>query len=374
MSDISQVESSGENIAAKSQSPRLTWDSGTAYDFFMSLEVLHHPDEYGLRASWAAGVRSRLPSAERKMLEEIQDFLWLPMHWIHNLPAPKDAATVIWAMRQIPAGERPVQLVNLHETDDAVCETFRKVVERRTWDKNDLDSIKSILDKHNKTHLAKNLPALLDWWSRPDELGELYLSALESYYKGFFAEEEKRIAPILRSELERAQELAQRLDLPDLLVELSQGVHFEQSLEVDELVLVPGYWNTPLIVFPMIGPKSMLFMFGARPGDMALVPGEPVPDTLLRVLKAIADPTRLRILNYLSQDKLTPAELARRLRLRAPTVTHHLSALRLAGLVHVTLESGSEKCYAARLEAIQSIFTTLENYLVTGSDEDQEVE
>ena len=370
MSNAGQVEPQSELIAARSQSPRLTWDVGTAYDFFMSLEVLHHPDEYGLRASWAAGVRSRLPSAERKMLEDIQDFLWLPMHWIHNLPAPKDAASVIWAMRQIPAVERPVRLVNPYETDKQIYETMSGVVERRTWDKQDLELFRSVLEGHKKAHLAKDLPTYWDWWTRPEELGELYLSALEAYYKSFFAEEEKRIAPVLKDELERAQELAQRLNLSDLLVELSQGVHFEQSLNVDELVLVPGYWNTPLIVFPMIGPKSMLFMFGARPGDMALVPGEPVPDTLLRVLKAIADPTRLRILNYLSQDKLTPAELARRLRLRAPTVTHHLSALRLAGLVHVTLENSGEKCYSARLEAIQSTCTTLEKYLLTGSDED----
>jgi hypothetical protein len=27
--------------------PRLVWDIGTAYDFFMSLEVLFHPDQFG---------------------------------------------------------------------------------------------------------------------------------------------------------------------------------------------------------------------------------------------------------------------------------------------------------------------------------------
>lgn len=361
-------QGSSEVETGKSKLPRLVWDIGTAYDFFLSLEVLHHPEEYGLRASWAAGVRSRLPPAERKMLEEIQDFLWLPMHWIHNLPAPKDAASVIWALRQVPAGERPVILTNPHETDKKIYETMCGVVEQRSWDKHDLDVFRSALNEHKKGHLAKNLPSLLDWWTRPEEMGELYLSALESYYKSFFAEEEKRIMPVLRQGLERAQELAQQMALPDLLAELSQGVHFEKPLEIDELVLVPGYWNTPLIVFPMIGPKSMLFVFGVRPPEMSLVPGEPVPDTLLRVLKAIADPTRLRILHYLSQGKLTPAQLSRKLRLRAPTVTHHLSALRLAGLVHVSLESSGERCYAARLEAIQSMCATLESYLSSGLD------
>ena len=160
---------------------------------------------------------------------------------------------------------------------------------------------------------------------------------MESYYQAFFEEEEKRIAPVLWEGLAEAQDLAKRMPLTDLLAELSQGVHFEQHLDIQEIVLIPGYWNTPLVLFPEIAEGQMAFMFGVRPTDMSLMPGEPVPDTLLRGLKALADPTRLRILHYLEIESLTPAQLSRKLRLRAPTVTHHLTALRMAGLVHVTL-------------------------------------
>ncbi len=90
-----------------SASPAISWDFGTAYDLFMSLEVLHDPDYYGLRASWAAGVRSRLAPDERKLLEDLHGFLWVPLHWLHTLPAPKDAATALWALRQVPPVERP---------------------------------------------------------------------------------------------------------------------------------------------------------------------------------------------------------------------------------------------------------------------------
>ncbi|MGW8249817.1 MAG: ArsR/SmtB family transcription factor, partial [Anaerolineales bacterium] len=343
---------------------------GTAYDFFMSMEVLHHPDEFGLRASWAAGVRSRLPAEERKFLEEIQNFLWVPMHWIHELPAPKDATAALWALRQIPPAERPLAMSNPYETQPEVVELFQRIVERRNWDKNDLDFFRSVLQEHDKTHKAKNLPTYLDWLARPDELGEMYLSALQSYYQAFFAEEEKRIAMVLREGLARAQELADELSLQDLIVELSQGVHIDELCETSEIVMIPGYWNTPLVVFPKIGPQTMAFMFGVRPTEMSLVPGEPVPDTLLRVLKAVADPTRLRILRYLSQETMTPAQLSRKLRLRAPTVTHHLSALRLAGLVHVSLETSGEKMYASRMEAIRSTCDALEKYLLSGSGDE----
>jgi DNA-binding transcriptional ArsR family regulator len=68
-------------------------------------------------------------------------------------------------------------------------------------------------------------------------------------------------------------------------------------------------------------------------------------------------------LRYLNEEQLTPAQLSRRLRLRAPTVIHHLSALRLAGLVHLIMDNEGEKRYAARLEAVPGIFTSLGKYL-----------
>jgi DNA-binding transcriptional ArsR family regulator len=84
---------------------------------------------------------------------------------------------------------------------------------------------------------------------------------------------------------------------------------------------------------------------------------------LLGALKALGDPTRLRILRYLVAESLTPTQLARRLRLRAPTVVHHLDVLRLARLVHLTLKSGEKWRYAARPEAVRTTFDALEEFL-----------
>jgi DNA-binding transcriptional ArsR family regulator len=102
-----------------------------------------------------------------------------------------------------------------------------------------------------------------------------------------------------------------------------------------------------------------------------------VPDALLRTLKALSDPTRLRILRYLAEEPLTPAQLSRRLRLRAPTVTHHLKALRLAGLVQLTIGMGEgkkTKHYAARSEAVAAAFTSLKGFLEKGEVESTENE
>ena len=108
----------------------------------------------------------------------------------------------------------------------------------------------------------------------------------------------------------------------------------------------------------------MIYLYGARPPQASLVPGETVPDALLQALKALSDPTRLKILQYLNEHPLTPTQLSQRLRLRVPTVVHHLNTLRLAGLVVLTLgEEAVTKHYAARPEAVEIAFISLQSFM-----------
>jgi DNA-binding transcriptional ArsR family regulator len=161
----------------------------------------------------------------------------------------------------------------------------------------------------------------------------------------------------------------------DLQEELSQGVRFDRSPDVAGIVLAPSYWCTPLMYFGMVEPDLEIRLFGARPEDASLVPGEVVPDALLRALKALSDPTRLRIMHYLTAEPQTPADLARRLRLRAPTVTHHLKTLRLAGLVQLTFgEHKEDRRYAARIEAVVAVCDSLKKFLSGGDTEHPEDE
>ena len=103
--------------------------------------------------------------------------------------------------------------------------------------------------------------------------------------------------------------LAERLDLPELQEELSQGLRLTELPKEAELVLAPSFWCTPLVVLGKADRERALWLFGARPSDAPLVPGETVPDTMLRSLKALSDRTRLRILNLVSQESLSPGWL-----------------------------------------------------------------
>ena len=341
----------------------LLWDWGTAYDLFMSLEVLHEPAKFGLRGAWAAGMRARLPPDAREILEGTHSFVGIPFHWIHSLPDPKDGAAVLWNLGQVPSADRLAALTLSPCEPENVAKVLHGVAARGAWDETD----RAALEAKHKDASPSHVRDTLEWWSRAEEFGERYLGALEAYQEAFFAEEERRIRPALQKALARAQELAARLELVDLLEELSQGIRFAEPPQADELALVPSYWITPLVMFGAISAERQLWLFGARPPDASLVPGDPVPDALLRAVKALSDPTRLRILRYLSEESLTPAELARRLRLRPPTVVHHLKTLRLAGLVQLTLEmtktDKEKRRYAARSEAVAATFASLRGFL-----------
>jgi DNA-binding transcriptional ArsR family regulator len=344
--------------------PRLSWDIGTAYELFVSLTVLHAPENYGIRASWAAGIRSRIPTAERKLLEETLPFIGVPMAWLYTLPRPKDAISAMWALRQIPPAERLVHLLGAEMGRDDYLSALKAIAERRSWDEKDLTWFLEHYS-HAKAYAKigrEQIARYLDWWTRPDELGEGFLAALQAYHQAFFEEEEKRLAPVLEAGLERARQLAAGMHPSELLTELSQGVQFDENITFPEIVIIPAFWSTPLLLFDMSSPERMLFLFGARPASMAAIPGEMVPEGLLRSLKALADPTRLKILYHLEREAATPSELARHLHLRPPTVTHHLSDLRLAGLVNLTVK-GQEKLYRARREALRQAFASLESFL-----------
>jgi DNA-binding transcriptional ArsR family regulator len=52
-----------------------------------------------------------------------------------------------------------------------------------------------------------------------------------------------------------------------------------------------------------------------------------------QVFKALADPTRRKILEYLKEEDLNAGEIADKFNISKPSITHHLNALKEAELV-----------------------------------------
>lgn len=345
----------------------LTWDQGSAYDFFISLYVLHKPADFGLRPSWAAGVRSRLPVAQREMLEKSQAFLQAPLPFLHRLTAPtKNADAVISYLASLAPSERLAAITYQPDRSPEALEALQQIARDGSYNLDQLEVVRNTYSRRGVALRTNVLHDLCTAWADLDAFGTQYLEALKIYQQVFFAEEETRITSVLDSGLDEARRLAERLPVPELLAELSRGVHFAALPDVPQLILVPSYWSTPLVFYRQVSDQSLLMLFGCRPPHQTLVPGEIVPDGLVASLRALDDPTRLRIMRYLAEEPSTPSELSRRLRLRPPTVVHHLSTLRLAGLVEVTVQAEGERRYALRSAALLASLSDFKEFIFQG--------
>ena len=84
--------------------------------------------------------------------------------------------------------------------------------------------------------------------------------------------------------------------------------------------------------------------------------------------KALADPTRRRILELLRAGELTAGELAEHFDMTKPSISHHLSTLKAAGLVDAERD-GQSIVYSLNTTVIQDLMRWF--YTFTDRSEDQ---
>jgi hypothetical protein len=258
-------------MSTTSNAPRLRWDWGTGYDLFASLFAIYHPAQFGIRPAWAAGVRSRIPNPEREVFAASLPFMGVPVRWILDSEPPKDARAVLARVEALSADRVLPELAlnpHTHEESDALLARISKM---GTWTE---EERARVADCHRKRTDERVDEGLLDqWlscWTDPSEFGRRFAAGLSAYYENFFREEEGRIAESLAESVERGKTLAQTLAVSDLLEELTQGLDVESFLSCAEVVLIPSYWTTPLILYGEYSSDVMMVVYGARPKPFPL--------------------------------------------------------------------------------------------------------
>ena len=74
------------------------------------------------------------------------------------------------------------------------------------------------------------------------------------------------------------------------------------------------------------------------------------------IFKALADPTRRRILRLLGKREMTAGDLAAKFDLTKPSMSHHFSVLKEADLVHARRE-GQQIWYSINTTVVQDLMT-----------------
>jgi DNA-binding transcriptional ArsR family regulator len=78
-------------------------------------------------------------------------------------------------------------------------------------------------------------------------------------------------------------------------------------------------------------------------------------------LKAIAEPTRRRILTLVRDGELTAGEIASHFEVTRPAVSQHLTVLKEAGLVHER-RNGTRRLYSVRRDGFEEVKAFLEAF------------
>jgi DNA-binding transcriptional ArsR family regulator len=177
-----------------------------------------------------------------------------------------------------------------------------------------------------------------------------------------FAAIEPRVEAMLQRDLELRAEDIKTLE-PDALIEKTTGgVRYRLEPGIRRLILSPSYFTRPYN-FILGGPDWRLWAYPIA--DAALDATDPMapPQAVIRLHRALGDETRLRILRLLRDKDLYLTELAQLLELSKPTVKHHLTQLRAAGLVTVTEEAGLTY-YSLRRDRLADATSELRRFLI----------
>ena len=149
---------------------------------------------------------------------------------------------------------------------------------------------------------------------------------------------------------------------PDLIERTTGGVRWLPEPGVRRVILAPSYFARPYNY--LLAGADWRF-FGYPVSDDVLDNVDPLapPPAVLRLHRALGDETRLRILKLLATKDLYLTEIAQHLELSKPTIKHHLSQLRVAGLVTV-VEAGQVMYYTLRRDRLDDASTEIKSFLV----------
>jgi DNA-binding transcriptional ArsR family regulator len=164
-----------------------------------------------------------------------------------------------------------------------------------------------------------------------------------------FASIEDRIAAMEQRDVDGRRADLERLPLADFVERTTGGVRWVAEPGTRRLVMSPSYFSRPYN-----------YVFGGRDWHMFAYPlaetalgadADGVPAASVRLFKALGDESRLRILRLLASGDLYLTEIADRMGLSKPTISHHLAQLRAAGLVTIT-QAGALTYYSLRRDRV----------------------
>lgn len=189
------------------------------------------------------------------------------------------------------------------------------------------------------------------------------LDMLGVWHASYFRHIDRAILQALRREANGLRKRIKTCPPQHLVEEVTNGLVIEPSPQLRRVILVPQYHHRPYNHHTdMHDGVLLLYPFDALPRSADLP-----PPNLMRLTHALGDESRLRMLRFLANGPCSLTEVARFAGLSQPTVHHHLTQLRAAGLVRIHYTLSSPNRYSLRPHALEQLSEQLGGYLFSST-------
>ena len=195
----------------------------------------------------------------------------------------------------------------------------------------------------------------------PEHLRGELLHILRLWHEKAFAPDEERLMPILEREAVAIRRQAVRMEGLGILDHVTDGLRWAIDAGLTDVLMAPSYAARP-IVFYVEHRDTTLVLFPVSEESVLGTEFGP-PPRLVKLVKALADEGRLKVLYALRDRELTGMEIAERLGVPRTSMWHHIVILRSAGLIRATKGTGNQSTYALQDEALPQVSELLEQFL-----------
>lgn len=326
------------------------------YDFLVSLRALFNPRTYDGTRAWASATRASLSPL---LLERGAFFFQhhdtsLGSGAIRLVAGLREGAEPAALIRKVRAADPRTLALLLLDTGETAPETLA------TFERAMAGSVST-------AELGRAFAGASADWSRrcrrvladPAQAQADLVLVLEEYLATVFAAEVRHVVAATAAGAKRANELLGVLPTVTAIEQLTGGYTLSAELQLERITLAPSAF-----IYPFMASRvderagEALIVFGVKSDTLLKFDRFPIDPDLVRAVKALGDPGRLKVLRLLGQGPTSGADLVALLGLSAPTVHHHLHQLRAAGLVRQERTKGGMQ-YTIRPDSARALLDAL---------------
>ncbi len=351
------------------------------FDVFYALYALSHKTPSVLE-DWKARAIARLPRDFERVAKRVAP---VPLFWplladsLRQTPGEMTFDEIVSNLREMPVEDLKSNILSgvFHDAATARSlvagkKSLRQVLANEKSESMTLLDHLGLRPYDPSSDAAKAMTMLLS--NAESFRGELAL-VLDRFWKTGFRRDWSALEPEMRADSFRLRDLEEEAPLQELAGELKLPVSFDAEARevrpksgapipydrIDRCIMIPSAFNTRRwwakyesktgrvsLYFPVVRDATAANRIAAETREAA-------PKTRARsdinaesVFRALGDTTRYAIASILARSPTTSAELSRSLRVSKPTITHHVQALRAAGLIAETPAGGSTKLSLSR--------------------------